>query len=79
MMASWDLDSLEAELGRLDVPLTLVVGDNDRFVAPALAERIARRVAQVEVIRIPGAGHLAHEERPSEVAELILERIEECA
>ncbi len=72
MMANWDLVPLDRDLPRLAAPLLLIVGSQDRTIAPdaslALADRLGPR-ARVEWLR--GLGHLAHEEKPEVVAELI--------
>jgi magnesium chelatase accessory protein len=72
MMANWDLEPLERDLPRLEVPLTLVVGGNDRTVRPSEARRVKALVASADIVTLPGLGHLAHEERPEKVAELIV-------
>jgi len=71
MMANWDLAALAPELSRLEPPLFLVVGEQDTTVPPSEARRVRERLPGAEVIRLPGLGHLAHEERPAEVAHLI--------
>lgn len=71
MMAHWDLRPLLRELGRLGPPLLLVVGGNDRAVAPAQAERVARLVPDATVVPMPRLGHLAHEEAPADAAALV--------
>ncbi len=72
MMAHWDLVPLDRDLPRLAGPLLLIVGGQDRTIAPdvsfGLADRLGGR-AKVELLR--GLGHLAHEEKPELVAELI--------
>ncbi len=72
MMAHWDLVPLDRDLPRLAGPLLLIVGGQDRTIAPdvsfGLADRLGGR-ARVELLR--GLGHLAHEEKPEVVAELI--------
>ncbi|KMO40307.1 alpha/beta hydrolase [Methylobacterium tarhaniae] len=72
MMAHWDLAALDRDLPRLAPPLLLIVGGEDRTIAPdvsfGLADRLGGR-ARVELLR--GLGHLAHEERPEVVAGLI--------
>ena len=72
MMANWDLETLHRDLFRLARPVLLIVGKNDRAIRAEDAITISRRMprAKVEVIR--DAGHLAHEERPAEVAALLL-------
>jgi magnesium chelatase accessory protein len=68
MMASWDLTALERDLPRLPCPLLLMAGTRDRTVPPDDSRRIQARVPSARVVELPGLGHLAHEERPAEVA-----------
>lgn len=71
MMANWDVKPLLRDLPRLRTPLALIVADNDRAVPPAQAQRVRALLpqsARVTLTRLPGLGHLAHEERPEEVA-----------
>jgi len=56
----------------LQSKLVLVVGANDRAVPPAQAERVRARLPSARIITLPGLGHLAHEEQPQRVVELIL-------
>lgn len=72
MMAEWDLAGLERRLGDLTVPLVLVVGSEDRSISPQDAFRVRDRVPCAEVVLLRGLGHLAHEERPGDIAETIL-------
>lgn len=71
MMANWDLDALARDLPRLSMPLVLVVGTNDRTVRPSEARRVQAVLPTARLVPMPGLGHLAHEERPAEAAELI--------
>ena len=72
MMANWDLDAFERELSRLPVPLLQIVGGNDRSIPPSAAERVLSLVAGATIQEMRGLGHLAHEERPLEVADRIV-------
>ena len=72
MMSQWDLHPLLRDLGRLAVPLLLVVGTNDRAVPPAQAARVRDLVPGATLVSMPGLGHLAHEERPDDTAEIVL-------
>jgi magnesium chelatase accessory protein len=75
MMAQWDLDTLARDLPQLHTPLLLVAARNDRTVAPIHAEQILAvlpRALRQPVIVLPGLGHLAHEEQPERVAQVIL-------
>ncbi len=71
MMANWDLAAFARELPRLETPLHLVACENDRTVPPAEAQRVARHLPTARVRRIPGLGHLGHEEDPGLFADLI--------
>jgi magnesium chelatase accessory protein len=77
MMANWNLQALEQELPGLEVPLFLVVAGNDRTVPPSEALRVRALLPSARLISLPGLGHLAHEERPREVADRVL-RIAGC-
>jgi magnesium chelatase accessory protein len=72
MMGNWDLYGFERQLSRLKTPLALIVGENDRTISPRQAAVVAQRVAQAEILRLPGLGHLAHEEAPEAVAQEIV-------
>jgi len=73
MMAHWDLDALRRDLPTLSTPIVLVVGLGDRTVDPRQAERTALLVRNARVVRLPQLGHLAHEEAPQLMSDLILE------
>jgi magnesium chelatase accessory protein len=77
MMAIWDLETLQNALKRLQIPVTLVAGREDRAVRPGQIERAAALLPQVSVHWLTGLGHLAHEEQPKEVADLIAHCITE--
>ena len=80
MMANWDLDGLSSELGQLKTPLDLIVGTRDLTVPPEQAERVLRLLPaglQAQCLRLEGLGHLAHEEQPERVAQLIATRWDE--
>jgi len=73
MMANWDLDGLRRDLPALTTPIVLVVGLGDRTVDPRQAERTVVLLRNARVVRLPQLGHLAHEEAPQRVADLILQ------
>lgn len=73
MTANWDLGTLQRDLRqRLRRPLHLLVGQADGTVPPQQAERLAAAQPLVRLQRLPGLGHLAHEEAPQAVAERVL-------
>lgn len=73
MMAMWDLRPLERELPSLRTELLLITGGNDRMIPPAEAGRASRLVRGSRILNLPDLGHLAHEERPDLVGQMILE------
>jgi pimeloyl-ACP methyl ester carboxylesterase len=72
MMANWDLPTFAANLPNFTRPLLMINGGNDLTIPPATAERVSQLVHGARVVQMPGLGHLAHEERPAEVAALIV-------
>lgn len=75
MMANWDLHGLRRDLGSLDVPLILLVADRDKTIPPSEAERLRRWIHPALTRRLPGLGHLAHEEDAETVCAHILEAL----
>lgn len=71
MMAHWNLDPLWRRLPRLQVPLHLIVGSNDKTVSPRQASLVSQRTRFATVTRLEGLGHLAHEEAPDTVHQLM--------
>lgn len=51
-------------LPRLDVPVLILVGEEDELTPPAEAQAMEREVRGGELVTIPEAGHLASLERP---------------
>ncbi len=64
IMANWDLHALERDLPRLTTRLVLVAALRDEMIRPLVAAHARRLLPSAEVVRLPGLGHLAHEERP---------------
>jgi magnesium chelatase accessory protein len=75
MMANWDLRGLRGDLPKLDVPLVLVVAEQDRTIPPSDADRVQQLAKHVTILRLPGLGHLAHEEDADAVLALLIEAI----
>jgi magnesium chelatase accessory protein len=71
MMARWDLEPLQADLDRIAAPVTFVAGDQDLAVPPDVSREAQERVGGGRLIVLPGLGHLAHEEAPDAVADII--------
>ncbi len=72
MMARWNLQPLQADLGRVTAPLTLVAAEGDRATPAREAEAAQARTPGAALVRVPQLGHLAHEEDPAGAAAIIL-------
>lgn len=72
MMANWDLGSMEPELARLEPDILLIVGSDDRMISPSHGLRLRRMLNNTRLELLPNLGHLAHEEAPDEVCDLML-------
>ncbi len=71
MMARWDLHLLQADLPRFAAPLTLVAAENDRAVPPKVARDTKALIPHANLMILPDLGHLAHEEAPERIADII--------
>ncbi len=71
MMANWSLQALARDLPRLSIPLLVVTADRDGMIPAVYGERVHELVPGSEWINLNGLGHLAHEETPGQVADLI--------
>ena len=71
MMANWDLEALKRDLPRVQCPVLLVHGEKDAAIPLSAAREAAELMAGASLLIIAERGHLAHEERPKEVAEII--------
>ena len=61
------------DIARLTNPLALIACGNDRAVPPEASFKVRDRAPAVRVEFVRGAGHLAHEERPAEFAQLLFQ------
>lgn len=63
-----DTAVLETLLGQLGVPVLVLWGQNDGWIAPSVAERLHRAIPGSELSWILGAGHFCPEDAPDAVA-----------
>ncbi|HSE82320.1 MAG TPA: alpha/beta hydrolase [Gaiellaceae bacterium] len=70
------VDSRSA-LPTIEVPVLVIVGEEDRLTPAAEAEAMVAALPNARLSRIAGAGHLASLERPDVVAGLLVEFLEE--
>lgn len=71
MMAQWRLDELLARLPRIQTETLFIVGEDDQAVPPDTSVKAAKILPNAGLVRLPGLGHLAHEEDPDTIARLI--------
>ena len=72
MMANWDLPALARDLPKLPTRTLLIVGGDDKAIKPEDAFTLRERLPNARVELLRGLGHLAHEEAPGRVADVIL-------
>lgn len=71
MMANWNLTKLKQEMSGLKTPLVLIVAKGDLAVSPEDARRVKQTLPATQLHFLPNCGHLCHEEKPQEVADII--------
>jgi magnesium chelatase accessory protein len=71
MMADWNLDALQRDLRHLTIPLLLVHGEADAAIPLSRAQEAVAMVGNGRLLTLAGLGHLAHEERPEDIAAII--------
>ena len=75
----FERDDVSAEIGRIEAPTLVMVGDQDRATPPAEAELIASQIPGARLVTIPRAAHLANLEQPAFVNAEIGRFLEESA
>lgn len=68
--ALWELviarggDAVSERVADVGVPTLVMTGEHDRVVPPADSARLAGEIAAAQLVRVPDAGHIPHEETP---------------
>ncbi|GAA1766822.1 alpha/beta fold hydrolase [Streptomonospora arabica] len=62
---------IEDDLHRLPMPVTVVWGQNDAWLAPSIGHRLARAIGHARLHTVPGAGHLIQHDAPAQLTGLI--------
>ena len=70
-----DEDIEERELAQLPQPALIVWGDQDPWVGPKFADRLADLIPGARLVHLPGVGRLVPEEAPETLVSLLLEFI----
>jgi len=63
----------------VQAPTLVLWGDDDRWIPPAQADLFVAAIAGARKVVIPACGHVPQEEKPGEVARLVLEFLESSA
>jgi magnesium chelatase accessory protein len=72
MMSQWNLTPMVARLQANPTPTLLITGAADRTVPPRISRDVAARMPAARYVELPGLGHLAHEEAPETVANIMM-------
>lgn len=72
MMAHWDLADMAQNIARLPMRACFIAGANDAAIAPDNSRRAAARAPLGDAVILPDLGHLAHEEAPDAIVELLV-------
>lgn len=73
MMANWNLRPMAQDLREFSVPLLLVTGEKDKMIPARDTAHVRELVPGAQWKPLAGLGHLAHEEAPEKIAEMIRE------
>jgi pimeloyl-ACP methyl ester carboxylesterase len=71
-MLTRQLPELETRLASISAATTIVAGTADRIVSPSSSRELAARIPGAQLVQLRGASHLLLQERPVELAELIV-------
>jgi magnesium chelatase accessory protein len=72
MMSQWNLTPMVARLTANQTQTLLITGAADRTVPPRISRDVAARMPAARYVELPGLGHLAHEEAPETVANILM-------
>jgi pimeloyl-ACP methyl ester carboxylesterase len=67
-----DLPILERRLKDITAPTTVVAGTADHVVPIGSARAVAQEIRHARLVEMAGAHHLLHQQRPAELADLIV-------
>ena len=71
MMSQWNLDRLLLRLSELSTATLLIAGDRDKTVPSKITSQMAHALPNGESQILEDLGHLAHEEDPEQVLDII--------
>lgn len=65
-------DEVESRYGPMPFPVRIVWGENDQWIPIERGLTLAQLLGNVELIRVPGAGHLVQEDAPEAILAAVL-------
>jgi pimeloyl-ACP methyl ester carboxylesterase len=66
-------DSMQDKYATIGIPVLVCWGEDDAWVPVDRGRELAARIPEAELTVIPGAGHLVHEDKPSELTAALFE------
>lgn len=75
MNATLNRDDYKTALNKLTVPITMIVGNEDRITAPQEVESFHQAVTHSKLFRVPECGHFVPLEKPEELNQILSEHI----
>jgi pimeloyl-ACP methyl ester carboxylesterase len=73
-----DTAEFEPLLPSIGIPVSIIWGEQDAWLAPALAERLHELIPGSDLLVLPETGHFAMEDSPQEVATALFEFFTDC-
>jgi pimeloyl-ACP methyl ester carboxylesterase len=65
------LDELQARLREIDIPVRIIWGREDAWIAPEVGRRLSEAIPTASLRLVDGAGHLVHHDAPAALADEI--------
>lgn len=72
-MARWNTDALYDRLPEIESPCLLITGKKDKAVPPKVSDKAAQLLPNAKRLELDGVGHLAHEESPELISQIVLD------
>lgn len=69
-------DEVEGSYGKLNCPVSVLWGQQDKWIPPARGAELAALISTKPCTVIPNAGHLVQEDRPEAIITTVLQTIE---
>jgi pimeloyl-ACP methyl ester carboxylesterase len=73
-----DTAEFEPLLPSIGIPVSIIWGEQDAWLDPALAERLHELIPGSDLLVLPETGHFAMEDSPQEVATALFEFFTDC-